>query len=924
MLKPGVIVAGRYRVRELLARGGMSAIYVAEHVSTEERVALKVLWPHVLGSKAAVEGFQLEARLAARVGGEHVVRVLDAGFDEGLDAPFLAMELLRGATPHELVKQGGPLSPAEVVAVMRHVARALDRAHGHVDRDGRPSPIVHRDLKPENLFVALPEGGGVVVKVLDFGIAKVVSEGHRYSAEVRGTPMFMASEQVDRGPATAQLDVWPFGLIAFYLLTGQYYWLSAANDPQGLSALLNEILLQPLVAPSERLASRGVALPFDGAFDAWFLRCVDRNPWARFASTGEAAEALGAALGSPTGAELEQARAALACKVAVTLEPGAPDAAQLSTNTAPTGESAAEGGASTRAPGAATGGPGAARGGSGAATGEPGAATRAPGEPGAAMVTSGLGAAGGATRAAAVGAPAGGAAVRVAAGGASEDGAAVRVAAGGASEGGAAVRVAAAATGAGAPLALAGDATAMPGTTTGPSTMQRAGEAAGSASRGAPWRRRALAGGALAGGALALAALAALGLVRPRFASKGAALATSLTSLAPSAPTFDAALAELAAARANEQKGEYQVARELAGASFDKAARVGHLPLQAEALEQRGRAESQLGDYVAAAASFEQAARGAVDARAEGVEVRARLGLAFALSELGTFDGAREQLGRAKVLAAKQPGAEALEVELLSVEGWAFFRESKYERAAATLRKALAASARSPAPNPAELALLHNRLGSTLGALRHFDEALGHLKREDEIASAAFGPDHPAVSRNLSDRGFVLLEMRRYDEAVAVLTRSLAFRPGAGTHRTVAVLNLAEAYEGLGRYAEALEWYEQALRIAVGASMTPDWIIALLDVRRGRTLARLGREAEGLAACERGSTRLAPMLTPDHPFQIEALECVGGLRAEGGQAKAAIAPLERALSLRQAEGDAEKVAAARALLARARAAAGRP
>jgi eukaryotic-like serine/threonine-protein kinase len=270
MLQEGIIVAGRYRIRQRLAQGGMSVLYVAEHVSTEEQVALKVLWPHVLGSKA-IESFQLEARLAARVGGEHVVHVLDAGLDERLGAPFLAMELLRGVTPQAIVMGVGPLSPAETFVVLQQTARALDRAHGYVDREGRPAPIVHRDLKPENLFLARREDGSLIVKVLDFGIAKVLSEDQSLSQEVRGTPLFMASEQLDRGPPSPQLDVWPLGLIAFYLLTGRHYWLSLARDPQGMSSLLSEILLRPLVGPSERAHSFGLVPvwpPTRGSFAA--------------------------------------------------------------------------------------------------------------------------------------------------------------------------------------------------------------------------------------------------------------------------------------------------------------------------------------------------------------------------------------------------------------------------------------------------------------------------------------------------------------------------------------------------------------------------------------------------------------------------------------------------------------------------------
>jgi eukaryotic-like serine/threonine-protein kinase len=324
MLSAGEVFAGRYRIQERLAQGGMGVIYVAEHLATEEQVALKVLWPHVLGSKAAVESFQLEARLNARIGSEHIVRILDAGFDEKSGLPFLSMELLRGATLRALVSRRGPFSPPETIVIMRQVAKALDKAHGHVDRNGNPSPIVHRDLKPENLFLAAREGGAVV-KVLDFGIAKVLSQNQGQSQEVRGTPLFMAYEQFTRGPVTPRLDVWALGLIAFYLLTGRKYWLSATNDSAGFAPLLGEILSQPIVSPTERARGLGLSAGWPPDFDDWFAQCVNRNLDARFASAGTAAVALESAL--TAGAKLSKsevvaARLDLARRIAPQIDRG--------------------------------------------------------------------------------------------------------------------------------------------------------------------------------------------------------------------------------------------------------------------------------------------------------------------------------------------------------------------------------------------------------------------------------------------------------------------------------------------------------------------------------------------------------------------------------------------------------------------------
>lgn len=296
ILEPGQVFAERYRIERRLAEGGMGAVFVAEQIATEMRVALKVLWPQVLASRTAVEKFQTEAKVAARVDSEHIVRVFDAGFDEATRLPFLAMELLSGFTLEELVRNDGPLSPESAVLYLRQVAMGLDKAHNYVDKEGVPRGIIHRDLKPENLFLTHRESGEPVVKILDFGIAKVVSQTTAVSREVRGTPLYMAVEQAMGTQVTPQTDIWAMGLIAYFLLTGKSYWRTAADPDAGLSALLTEVLTLPLVTASDRLRATGVTPPWSDAFDEWFLRCVNRDPTRRFRSAGAAAAALAKAL----------------------------------------------------------------------------------------------------------------------------------------------------------------------------------------------------------------------------------------------------------------------------------------------------------------------------------------------------------------------------------------------------------------------------------------------------------------------------------------------------------------------------------------------------------------------------------------------------------------------------------------------------
>jgi serine/threonine-protein kinase len=149
--------------------------------------------PHLFQSDEMRERFKLEARIAAHVESEYIVDVSDAGVDEATKTPFLVMELLRGEELGDRLKRLGRLPPGEVVTYLQQTAWALDRTHA--------ASIVHRDLKPENLFLTQREDGSPRIKILDFGVAKVVAEGATGAGATRslGTPLYMAPEQFRTG-----------------------------------------------------------------------------------------------------------------------------------------------------------------------------------------------------------------------------------------------------------------------------------------------------------------------------------------------------------------------------------------------------------------------------------------------------------------------------------------------------------------------------------------------------------------------------------------------------------------------------------------------------------------------------------------------------------------------------------------------------
>jgi formylglycine-generating enzyme required for sulfatase activity/tRNA A-37 threonylcarbamoyl transferase component Bud32 len=260
----------------------MGAVYVAEQISTGKRRALKLMSPDLVGNPEIRERFVREAKVAANIESDHVVETVTAGVDESSGAPYLVMELLRGEELADAAARTGPLPLEDLKEVFTQIGHALEQAHAQ--------GIVHRDLKPENVFLAISKRRDVpfTAKVLDFGIAKLVADGiQKTGTQPLGSPLYMAPEQTDRkGRVCPATDVWALGLMAFFLLTGQSYWVEA--DGGSLPGLLREICIDPLVPASQRAAELGVDAKLPLGFDDWFSRCVVRDVDARFPEAGAA------------------------------------------------------------------------------------------------------------------------------------------------------------------------------------------------------------------------------------------------------------------------------------------------------------------------------------------------------------------------------------------------------------------------------------------------------------------------------------------------------------------------------------------------------------------------------------------------------------------------------------------------------------
>ncbi len=275
-------IGGKYRPTRLIGRGGMGAVYEVEHEHTGQRLALKVIAANAGLTGGALERFRMEARAAGRIRSDHVVRITDADVAPELEkAPFLVMELLEGADLEAVTKETPP-SPADVVEWLRQVARGLAKAHA--------LGVIHRDLKPENLFLTQRDDGTPLVKILDFGVAKLIEEegGQTRSGQLVGTPLYMAPEQAGLrdGPITPRTDGFALGLIAFKLLVGHSYW-----KPGSVAQLVAQATLEPMSSASERGAT------FGRAFDVWFARACARDANQRFDGPREQIESLAEVFG---------------------------------------------------------------------------------------------------------------------------------------------------------------------------------------------------------------------------------------------------------------------------------------------------------------------------------------------------------------------------------------------------------------------------------------------------------------------------------------------------------------------------------------------------------------------------------------------------------------------------------------------------
>jgi serine/threonine-protein kinase len=281
----GTVLHNRYLILAPIAQGGMGSVYRAERLQLGRQVAIKFLHAWVADDPALRQRFEVEARAMSRLSQPNCISVLDFGV---ADAPYIVMDLVAGKTLNEVLAEGA-LPPARALAIARQLLAGLVHAHAQ--------GIIHRDIKPENIVLEEGPDPDDRVRLLDFGLAKLVdSQPNATAGMALGTPNYMAPEQLADGAVGERTDIYATGIVLFEMLTGR----KPFDSPE-----IGEVFRQHLYMPPPALRSMAPAANHSPELEAVVQRALAKSPAERFPTAAAMAAALEAtpeARGAPAAA----------------------------------------------------------------------------------------------------------------------------------------------------------------------------------------------------------------------------------------------------------------------------------------------------------------------------------------------------------------------------------------------------------------------------------------------------------------------------------------------------------------------------------------------------------------------------------------------------------------------------------------------
>jgi serine/threonine-protein kinase len=289
----GTVLGERYRLIRLIGQGGMGAVYQAEHAIIGKTIAVKVLASSYSRNPGDVQRFLQEARAASLIRHDHVVDIADFGYTPRGQA-YLVMEYLEGEDLAQTLQREGALPWLRVSDITTQIGSALAAAHA--------KGIIHRDMKPENCFRVRREGDADYIKVLDFGIAKIVDDRFKRDGQesltieggIIGTPEYVAPELCRGQKADARVDIYALGIIMYRMLTGV---LPFRTDTDNYMAVLSQHLTDEPVPPRQQAPGAGIP----ARIEAIVLRALAKDPDRRYQKVEELIAALRAAQLELTG-----------------------------------------------------------------------------------------------------------------------------------------------------------------------------------------------------------------------------------------------------------------------------------------------------------------------------------------------------------------------------------------------------------------------------------------------------------------------------------------------------------------------------------------------------------------------------------------------------------------------------------------------